>query len=68
MTIKKQVNAILSKKMDRQDFLKHVGIGIVAVSGASTALRLLGAKQENVAAKDNGYGASAYGGAQKSTS
>jgi hypothetical protein len=59
MAIKTQVNAILNKKMDRQDFIKHVAIGIVAISGAGSALRLLAPKQQKA---DTGYGGSAYGG------
>lgn len=62
MAIKTQVAAILNKKMDRQDFIKHVAIGIVAISGAGSALRLLAPKQQN--AVDHGYGGSAYGGAK----
>ena len=60
MAIKTQVSAILNKKMDRQDFLKHVAIGVVALSGAGTALKLLAPKQAK--SVDGGYGGSAYGG------
>ena len=60
MAIKTQINAILKKKMDRQDFIKHLAIGAVALSGAGTALRLLSQKQNKTA--DGGYGSSAYGG------
>ncbi len=63
MNIKSQVNAIFNKKMDRQDFIKHVAIGMVALSGAGTALRLLAPKQTR-STSSNGYGSSAYGGAQ----
>lgn len=59
MALKTQLNAVLNKKMDRQDFLKHVAVGIVAVSGAGAALRLLNPKPRSVSA---GYGSSAYGG------
>ena len=61
MALKTQVAAILSKKMDRQDFIKHVAIGMVAISGAGTALRLLAPKQ-NQQQSTVGYGASTYGG------
>lgn len=64
MAIKTQVNAILNKKMDRQDFIKHVAVGVVAISGAGTALRLLTPKQ-SAPAVGNSYGSSAYGGASK---
>ncbi|MFZ2544921.1 MAG: hypothetical protein WAW80_03015 [Candidatus Saccharimonadales bacterium] len=62
MAIKTQISAILNKKMDRQDFLKHIAIGAVAVSGAGAALRLLGPSKP--AGKSSGYGSSAYGGAK----
>lgn len=63
MAIKSQVSAILDKKMDRQDFIKHVAIGLVALSGASAALKLLGTSQtKQASAKNSGYGGSAYGG------
>lgn len=65
MAIKTQVNAILNKKMDRQDFIKHIAIGIVAMTGASTALRLLAPKPQSSQASD-GYGGSAYGGSRVS--
>lgn len=61
MAIKAQVNAILNKKMDRQDFLKHLALGVVAISGAGAALRLLAPKQQTKS-KSAGYGSSAYGG------
>jgi hypothetical protein len=60
MAIKTQISAILDKKMDRQDFLKHLAIGMVALSGIGTALKLLSPKQGK--AVDGGYGSSAYGG------
>lgn len=61
MALKTQVTAILNKKMDRQDFIKHVAIGMVAISGAGAALRLLAPKQKQQKSTA-GYGASAYGG------
>lgn len=63
MDVKQQIQAILTKKMDRQDFMKHVAIGVVAMSGASNALRLLGAsKQVSDAESSEGYGSAGYGG------
>lgn len=58
---KTQVSILLNKQMDRQDFLKHVAIGLVALTGASNAMRFLTLQQHNV---DGGYGSSAYGGSQ----
>ena len=60
MAIKTQVNAILNKKMDRQNFIKHLAIGMVAVSGVGTALKFLAPQQDKSSAA--GYGSSAYGG------
>ena len=66
MKINRQVTAILNKPMDRQDFLKHIAIGVVALKGAGAALRLLAPENnKQVAAVDNGYGGSAYGGEEE---
>ena len=70
MNIKPQVTAILNKEMDRQDFLKHIAIGVVALTGAGAALRLL-APSDNTASKPiatvvKGYGGSPYGGDEES--
>jgi hypothetical protein len=63
MAIKTQVNAILNKKMDRQDFIKHVAVGVVALTGAGTALRLLAPKSASTTKSvSSGYGNSSYGG------
>lgn len=63
MAIKTQVSEILNKKMDRQNFLKHIALGIVAISGAGAALRLINPKPAP-ADKSVGYGGSAYGGSK----
>ena len=60
MALKTQITAVLNKKMDRQDFIKHVAIGMVAISGAGTALRLLSVSKPKT--QSVGYGGSAYGG------
>ncbi|MFZ1801581.1 MAG: hypothetical protein WAW62_04135 [Candidatus Saccharimonas aalborgensis] len=63
MKIPQSVNALLEKPMDRRDFLKHIAIGLLLASGASSIIRSLGqlsttGKQVSAA----GYGASVYGG------
>lgn len=63
MVIKSQVNEVLNKKMDRQKFLKHIAVGVVAVSGAGAALRLLAPRQKP--SVSSGYGSSAYGGTKE---
>jgi hypothetical protein len=67
MAIKRQLNLLLNKQMDRQDFLKHVAIGVVALTGAGTALRLLtpDSKPTQVHSSNDGYGSTAYGGAKE---
>ena len=57
--IKEQVQVLLNTKMDRQAFLKHVAIGLVAATGATTVLRTFMPKQQPLS---NGYGSLAYGG------
>ncbi len=51
---------MLSKEVDRREFLKHVGLTLLALSGAAAAARTLtsfGAK-----AQTTGFGAGVYGG------
>ena len=62
-TIQSGLNQLMQKDMDRKDFLKHVGMGVVALTGAAAAIKTL--NQLNTGAKkpvDVGYGGSAYGG------
>ncbi|USN96755.1 MAG: hypothetical protein H6797_00955 [Candidatus Nomurabacteria bacterium] len=63
--IKTQVSDLLNKQMDRQDFLKHVGIGLIAITGLSSALRFLSIQQHKV---EGGYGSAAYGGSEDGNS
>lgn len=67
MAIKAQVDALLNKKMDRENFIKHVAIGMVALSGVGTALRLLSPQQKQSRSQpaNSSYGGSAYGGIKK---
>lgn len=58
--MRNEVQSILSKEVDRREFLKHVGLTIVALSGAAAAVRTLtsfGSK-----AQTTGFGAGVYGG------
>jgi hypothetical protein len=64
MAIKTQVSAILNKKMDRQDFIKHVAIGVVALTGAGAALKLLAPSDKQQKTSVGGYGGSSYGGSK----
>ena len=65
MIYKQQVAALLNKKMDRQDFIKSVAIGVVALSGAGAALRMLAAPKQQTQHSSIGYGGSAYGGSSE---
>jgi hypothetical protein len=68
MAIKEQLNTLLTKKMDRRDFLKHVGVGLVAVSGVSAIVKTLGSVSttttpaKSAGTTMRGYGSSTYGG------
>lgn len=58
-----EINGLFQKKMDRLTFLKHVGVGVVALTGVSALLKTmssLGGTSRETATL--GYGASAYGG------
>lgn len=62
MQIKTQFNELLNKKVSRQEFIKHIGLGVVALSGAGAALRLLSSDSGKSPDNGGGYGSSAYGG------
>ncbi len=70
MAIKQELNTLLSKKMDRKDFLKVVGVGVVAATGIGSLIRAINpsASQTRVgsAPSSQGYGSSAYGGTKTS--
>ena len=60
----KKVEEILNKKMDRKDFLRHIGIGALLLGGAGAALKALGELDTKKSQKkvSQGYGSMAYGG------
>lgn len=64
--IKERISRILAVELDRKDFLKALGIGVVAATGVTAAVNsvvkhtnIAGNKSTNVALE---YGESAYGG------
>lgn len=63
--VKLDIAQLLDKEMDRKDFLKHVGIGIVALTGFSAVLKALSQQTTSGSPKYAGYGGSSYGGASK---
>lgn len=63
MDIKQQIDNILNKKMDREGFLKHAGLGLIAVAGATTIGKLLISQpSQQHHAQSLGYGDAPYGG------
>lgn len=59
--MKDDLNKLLQKKMDRKGFLKHVGIGLAAMTGVATILKTL-TGAGNTQQQARGYGGGAYGG------
>lgn len=58
-----ELNGLLQKKMDRLTFLKHVGIGFVALTGVSSVVKTLGGfGSTSSSSQTSGYGGSIYGG------
>jgi hypothetical protein len=64
--MQKDLTNLLSKEMDRRAFLKHVGIGVIALTGVSTILKTM--NDLTPQRRSVGYGASAYGGSNNSRS
>ena len=59
-----QVTKILTKEMDRKDFLKYssgVFLGVIGVTGLVSTLTKLSDGTPKTASTQGGYGASAYG-------
>lgn len=70
--MKKELSTLLDKKMDRLDFLRHVGFGLASVVGVGglvaslTSLKIDGGGQSTSKPQAAaGYGASVYGGSPK---
>ena len=60
--VKQQIEKVLTTEMDRKDFLKHVGLAVVAVAGVGSLLSALGRfGQVHSSRSSNGYGGSPYG-------
>lgn len=59
MAMPTPVNELLQKRMDRKDFLKHVGIGMAVLTGTAGLIKMFRPGQPVTAA---GYGSSVYGG------
>lgn len=57
--MKNQLNGLLSKRMDRKEFLKHVAMGFAVLTGVAGVVKALKPQQSA-----SGYGSSAYGGSK----
>ena len=62
--IKQAINNLLDAEMERKDFLKMIGLGLVATTGVVQVLSALSQqpKKSTVSVQNQGYGGSAYGG------
>ncbi len=64
--IKQNISRILAVELDRKDFLKALGIGVVAATGVTAAVSTVVKHTSPTATKPSnvafGYGESAYGG------
>jgi len=68
MTIKERVDDILSRPMDRNQFLKQVGLLVLAMVGITSLLNTLDPKhQKRTGDSGPSYGASVYAGGKKSS-
>ena len=61
--MKRPLDTLMQKEMDRKEFLVTAGFGIAALLGLSTILQFLGKSNEVATAQksDSGYGAASFG-------
>jgi hypothetical protein len=66
-SMKKPLDDLLQKEMDRKEFIATLGFGAASLLGLSTVLQLLGKNNSvfGTRSADIGYGSSAYGGDKK---
>lgn len=70
--LKTGISQLLEKEMDRTEFLKHAGIAVIALTGASSVLKMLVQQPVSTTHKQvgdsssrlSGYGSTAYGGSE----
>lgn len=60
--MREEVESLLHKEMDRRDFLRHIGIGLIALTGITALLRSLAGPNVQQQSRRLGYGGSVYGG------
>jgi hypothetical protein len=66
MAIKQELGILFNKEMDRGQFLKHIAVGAIAVTGATAIIKAInGVNNTMTPAKPTvtrrGYGNSGYG-------
>ena len=59
---------LLAKPMDRQEFLKHLGIGVVMLLGGGAILQIFGGETRKPTGSGSQYGGFTYGGNTESLS
>jgi len=60
--MKKDLQQLLDKKVDRKDFLKHIGVGVVALTGVTALTKSLTSFGSSRPQVNSGFGAGTYGG------
>lgn len=61
----KPIETLMQKEMTRKEFLAALGFGAASVFGFASVLKLMGKSSPLQQQAGVGYGASAYGGGQK---
>jgi ethanolamine utilization microcompartment shell protein EutL len=62
MALKQDIDTLLAKKMDRKDFLKHIGIAVITATGLGAVVKVLAGDENKAKNSAVGYGGSVYGG------
>lgn len=65
MNLQNGAKSLLEKEMDRKEFLKLIGMGLVAVTGITSLLKTFSALNSDSSSSTSssfGYGSSPYGG------
>ena len=66
--IKHNISQLLETEMERKDFLKLIGLGVIAATGVTQILKAMTQQsptRQVPAAKAQSYGGSSYGGIAK---
>ena len=62
LNIQNSVTQLMEKEMDRRDFIKHVGIGFLALTGVAAIVKTLNTMSDSKETQTVGYGGGVYGG------